>query len=136
MKTMGLLLLTAVATPSVSLANECPLQGTWKSDAARTLADIAANNAMAPRALNVYSDDVFGHMIHEWSCSELRAWFDHEERPEPVQYLIQAQTSESLLVTFPNGDESDLTLILEGECYKIRFDGRKYHEHFCPVQLP
>ncbi len=86
--------------------------------------------------MNVFSDDIFGHMIHEWSCTGLRAWLDHGERPEPVLYQVATQTPESLLVTFPKGDEADLTLMLEGECYKIRFDDRKYYEYFCPVQLP
>lgn len=86
--------------------------------------------------MSAFSDDFFGHMIHEWTCTELRAWFDRDPRPDPVAYRITERTPETLLVTFPGEEESDLRLVFEGDCYKIRFAERQYHEYFCPAQLP
>jgi hypothetical protein len=136
MKTLIALLLAIFSVTALSQPAECPLKGVWKSDAAKTLADIAANNAMSARAMSALSDDFYGHMTHEWTCTSLRAWFDRDKRAEPVPYRTSELTTESVLVTFPNGDESDLRLIFEGDCYKIRFGHQKYYEYFCPIQLP
>jgi hypothetical protein len=136
MKTLVALLLIGFAAPTIAGAADCPLQGVWKSDAARTLADIAARNALSPRGMTAVSADFFGHMIHEWTCTELRAWFDYHPRQNPVSYQITESTPDSLLVTFPSSDDNDLHLIFEGECYKILFEPQTYHEYFCPAQLP
>jgi hypothetical protein len=135
MKTPAAIVLLALIGPALCEAADCPLQGTWKSDAPRTLADIAANHAMSPRAMSTLSDDFFGHMVHEWSCTELRAGFDRDPPPDPIAYQVAELTSEWLLVTFPGEEEADLRLIWEGECYKIRFAERQYHEYFCPTEL-
>ncbi len=134
MRTCAVLALLALSVPALCEAADCPLQGTWKSDAPRTLADIAANDAMSPRAMSALSDDFFGHMIHEWTCTELRGGFDRDPPPEPVTYRIAEQTAEHLLVTFPGKEETDLRLVWEGNCYKIRFADRQYHEYFCPLE--
>jgi hypothetical protein len=83
--------------------------------------------------MSALSADFFGHMVHEWTCTELRAGFDRDPRPEPMTYQVTEHTAESLLVTFPDDIELDLRLVWEGDCYKIRFAERKYHEYFCPV---
>jgi hypothetical protein len=133
--TLAMLLVLALSGPAFCEPADCPLEGTWKSDASMTLADIAANNAMSPRAMGALSDDFFGHMIHEWTCTELRAGFDRDPRPDPVAYRVTERTSESLLVTFLGEEESELRLVWEGSCYKIRFAARQFHEYFCPTVL-
>jgi hypothetical protein len=136
MRTLIAFLFAAFGATALGQPTECPLHGVWKSDAAKTLADIAATNAMSAQAMSGLSDDFYGHMTHEWTCTDLRAWFDRDKRPEPVPYRISELTTESVLVTFPNGSESDLRLVFEGDCYKVRFEKQKYYEYFCPSQLP
>lgn len=130
--TLGLVTLSSAA---MSDPAQCPLQGRWKSDAARTLADIVGNEAMSLRAMNlVVSADLFGHMTHEWTCTELRAWFDYDARAEATPYTIREMDAESVSVTFPDSSEQDLRIVFEGSCYKIRFADRQYYEYFCPVE--
>jgi len=123
-----------VAAAAPSSAEECPLEGRWKSDAARTLAEVAIELEARPEAMNVLSADLFGHMNHEWTCTDLVAWLDDDEPGEPISYRIVEQDSESMLVTFPSGDENDLSVVFEGECYKIQLQGRSYREYFCPLR--
>jgi len=136
MKTLAALLLLTLSASALCEPAECPLQGTWKSDAAKTLADIAANNAMSSRAMSALSADFFGHMVHEWNCTELRSGFDYQTQPALMTYRVVEKTSEFLLVTFPDDVEADLRLVWEGDCYKIRFGENRYHEYFCPVEQP
>jgi len=116
---------------SHSGAEGCRLSGVWKSDAARTLAAIAVTSD--PKALNTLSDGFFGHMIHEWTCTEMRAWLDDDERGRPVGYKIVESEGNSVVVSFPDGSEQNLRLTFEGECYKIFFDEQRF-EYFCPIE--
>ena len=124
----------AVAAAAPSSAKECPLEGRWKSDAARTLAEVAIELEARPEAMNALSADLFGHMNHDWTCTDLVAWLDDDEPGEPISYRIVERDSESMLVTFPSGAESDLSVVFEGECYKIQFQGQRYREYFCPLR--
>ena len=129
-----ILLALAGSAPVLALAGECPLAGRWKSDAARTLAEVAAAPGVRREAMNPLSDDLFGHMNHEWTCTELLAWLDDDEPGEPVAYRIVERDSDSLLVTFPGGAENDLRVVFEGECYKIQSQHQDYSEYFCRVR--
>ena len=81
MKTFIAFLLVTFSATELSRAAECPLKGVWKSDAAKTLADIAATNAMSDRAASALSDNTYGHMTHEWTCTDVRAGFDGISAP-------------------------------------------------------
>ena len=132
MKALATLPLLGLAAPTIAETSDCPFQGVWKSDTARTLADIGAGKGLSPSETNAFSYDLFGHMIHEWTCTELRAWFDFDPRPDPIAFRITQATPKSVSVTFPDGEEADLRLIFEGECYKIRFASKTFHEYLCP----
>ena len=125
--TIALILFPALAV----LADDCPLQGKWKSDAARTLADIATRDTLEAGAINAVSQDFFGHMIHEWTCTEFRAYLDDSEPGEAVSYKIHDREAESFIVTVHGETEFELQVALEGECYKVRIG--ESHEYFCPI---
>lgn len=127
-------ILFLLAHSAVGSPAECPLNGTWKSDAPRTLADIAARNALSDSAKTSLSDDFFGHMIHEWTCSGLTAWFDYQQRPEARPYMLMETTSDSVLVHFTDDSEPDLRLIIEGDCYKMQYESKGFYEYFCRVE--
>jgi hypothetical protein len=116
------------------LADDCPLQGRWKSDAARTLADIANRDSFEADELSAVSQDLFGHVIHEWTCTEFRAYFDYSEPAEAVPYRIHDLDAEAFIVTVHGETEVELKIALEGACYKVLTGGRKFFEYFCPVR--
>ena len=115
------------------MAADCPLQGKWKSDSARTLADIGTRDTFDAEALNAVSQDLFGHMIHEWTCTEFRAYFEDSEPADAVTYQIHDREAESFIVTVHGETEFELKIALEGACYKVRIGGRQFFEYFCPV---
>ena len=115
------------------LADDCPLQGKWKSNAARTLADIATRNTFDADAMNAVSQDLFGHIIHEWTCTEFRAYLDDSESAEAIAYQIDDREAESFIVTFHGETEFEFQLVLEGACYKVLIGGRQFYEYFCPI---
>lgn len=120
---------SAVASPA-----NCPLNGTWKSDAARTLADIGARDALSDSSKSALSNDFFGHMVHEWTCSSLTAWFDYQQRPEAMPYMLTESTSDSVVVHLTNDSQPDLRLTFEGDCYKMWYETKGFHEYFCRVE--
>jgi len=117
----------------VVMADDCPLQGKWKSDAARTLADIATRDTFDADAMNAVGQDLFGHMIHEWTCTEFRAYSDNSETGEAVTYQIHDLEAESFIVTVHGETEYELKFALEGVCYKVLVSGRQFYEYFCPI---
>jgi len=129
-----LLIIALIWFPALAVAaDDCPLQGKWKSDAARTLADIATRDTFEADAMNAVSQDLFGHVIHEWTCTGFRAYFDNSEPAEAVAYRIHDREAESFIVTVQGETEFELKIALEGACYKIRVAGRQFYEYFCPV---
>jgi len=115
------------------MAADCPLQGKWKSDAARTLADIATRDTFDADALNAVSQDLFGHIIHEWTCTEFRAYPEGSEPADAVEYQIHEHEAESIIVIIGGEREIELKIVLEGACYKVLQSGRQFFEYFCPV---
>ena len=93
---MGIILFPAFG----AVAADCPLQGKWKSDAARTLADIATRDTFDGDDLNLVSQDFFGHIIHEWTCAEFRAYPEGSEPADAVEYQIHEREAESFIVIF------------------------------------
>ena len=115
------------------MAADCPLQGKWKSDSARTLADIGTRDTFDAEALNAVSQDLFGHMIHEWTCTEFRAYPEGSEPGDAVEYQIDDREAESFIVTFHGETEFELQFALEGACYKVLIGQRQFYEYFCPI---
>ena len=129
-----LLINALVWFPALAVAaDDCPLQGKWRSDAARTLADIASRDTFEADAMNAVSQDFFGHMIHEWTCTGFRSYFDNSEPAEAVAYRIHDHEAESFIITMQAETALELKITMEGACYKIRVPGRQFYEYFCPV---
>jgi hypothetical protein len=129
-----LLTIALISFPALgATADDCPLQGKWKSDAARTLADIATRDTFNGEAKNAISQDLFGHVIHEWTCTGFRAYVDDSEPAEAVTYRIHDREAESFIVTIHGQTEFEMRVVFEGACYKVRNPGRQFYEYFCPV---
>ena len=131
MKFIGIIAIL-LFSPTVLANDDCLLSGTFKSDVAKTMADYSAHNSINSPEEKRALTEMFGSVTHEWRCDELRGW----NGVYPTQYekiSVSRSDPHSLLVTFSNGKNSNLTLIFEGPCYKTRFAKRNYHEHYCPV---
>ena len=115
----------------VAAADDCPLLGKWKSDEARTLASISTTDALSAGAANAISQDVFGRMIHEWTCTDFRAYPDDSESADAVTYRIEGREAEWYVVTVYGATEYELRIAVEGECYKVQMPARKFYEYFC-----
>ncbi|MEQ8207045.1 MAG: hypothetical protein RIA65_12770 [Woeseia sp.] len=110
------------------VAEDCRLQGGWKSDAARTLAGINSARLRDPETLNAISDDLFGHMIHEWTCTEYRERFDTQSESIAVAYETVAESEYSITVRVLSDPAYVLSVVWEGECYKLPVAGHDFYE--------
>ena len=130
MKTIGIIAVLLFSS-TVLADSECPLFGTFKSDATKTLEDYSAHNSIDSPEVDRALTEMFGSVTHEWRCNELRAW--HGDYPTQWDKISVSQLGKnSLVVTFPDGKNPDLTLEFEGPCYKVRFAERNYLEYYCP----
>jgi hypothetical protein len=98
------------------------------------LADMVARSAKSPESMNFLSDDIFGHMTHEWQCREVRAGMDYEDPGAWHEYEVRERDAVTVFVTFPDGFNPDFRLIFEGSCYKVFSEDHKHYEYFCPVE--
>lgn len=118
---------------TAALADDCRLQGVWKSDAARTLSGIDSTKMTDASALNAISHGLFGHMTHEWTCTGFREWFDTQNESITVAYEILSDSDSATTLEVLTEPEYVLSLAWEGECYKLPVAGHDFYEYFCPV---
>lgn len=132
-----LLVITLLFFPALSHAeDDCPLQGKWKSDAARTLADVASRGTFDGDEKNAASQDLFGHVIHHWTCTGFRAYSGDSDDSDPtdaVPYRVHNRNADSFIVTISGQTECEMNISFEGECYKVLNPGRQFYEYFCPI---
>ena len=109
------------------------MKGKWKSDAARTLAEIASKDTFAGEEKNAASQDLFGHMIHHWTCTSFKAYRGDSEAAEAFPFQIRNRDAVSFTAIISGRTEFEMDIVMEGECYKVLNPGRRFYEYFCPI---
>jgi hypothetical protein len=111
----------------------CLLSGKFENNVEKTLADYSAHNLISGPEEEGALMELFSSTTHEWRCTELRvSSYGYVALWEDI--LITQRDPHSLLVSFADSDESDLTLIFEETCYKIKHPEINYHDYFCPTK--
>jgi len=118
---------------SVWADTECVLNGSFKGNADKTLADYMLNNTLSSTDSKRALTELFSSVTHEWRCSELRSW--HSGYETSWEKITVSQTdSQTVVVSFSkNRKQPDLKLIFEGGCYKKLVEHKNFYEYFCPV---
>ncbi len=118
-------------SPAVLAGDDCLLSGVFKGHAVKTMEDYLANNSIsspeAARALN----ELFSSVTHEWRCTEMRAWNGEYLVADWTAIKATEESTGTIEVSFDAEKHQDMSLQVEGPCYKIRFSHLNYHEYFC-----
>lgn len=127
----------SAASPShPATAQDCPLCGKWRSNAARTLADIESHAPSYPAGLR----KMFGTLVIEYTATSIRAYSHDDPKADSVPwsaYKLDKRPSgqASLLRTEnPDGSWRESTLEIDKNCYRVPVSTRQgpgFHEFFC-----
>ncbi len=130
------LLFTSLSFPVA--ARDCALCGTWRSNEAKTLADIEARVPTYPAGLRKF----FGKLTIEYTATTSRAYMAGEQKPEDVPWMpytleVRAAGQPSLLRTAgAEGKWMETAIEVRDDCYRVvvpTTQGPGFHEYFCRV---
>ena len=139
---MLLCLLLAACSPADDNAEpaHAAIIGTWKSDAARTIAAMDEVDSISPEVRAALADDYFGHLYIEYREDSVRAWFDNSDydsgwRPYEVaevsgDYVVTREWNEILRIY------QDSTTYLDPPCIYGLSAEYGFREYYCPADVP
>ncbi len=120
----------AVAASTTSCS---PLLGAWRSDEAKTLANMASV-ALPEEVRKMFEHDFFGSMVVEFDCSQVRSYYQGQVREADYE-LVFVSPGESDVIIQAHDRQSPhssvLTYVMDGNCFSRDIDGLGFSEVFC-----
>ncbi|HLF11643.1 MAG TPA: hypothetical protein VJA26_10540 [Gammaproteobacteria bacterium] len=111
--------------------------GTWKSDAARTLASMREVVDVPQQVRAAFENDYHGHLVVEYRADTVRAYFDDGNYDSGYQPYEVVEVTDDYVVTREWNEVlaqfSDSTTYLDGECIYGVSAEYQYREYFCPL---
>jgi hypothetical protein len=129
--------LAILAFPSAGAAADCPLCGTWKSAASRSIAEMENTKGLSEKQRHGFRN-LFGHLVVVCTSSHCRSYMDFQKTAEREPWkpyeILKRNGSILTLRDNTNGVWSpEYTITLYGECYTTPLRGYGFSEHFCRV---
>lgn len=133
MRYLLLAALLLLVPPLVSAEEPCPLRGTWRSNAEKTLADTAARRTFTERQRARLSNHFFGRLVAEYTCTHGRTYFaDGPVKGVWAAYQVTERGPQFAVVEYRAGNEPvKYRFEFEGECYKVFIERLGFYEYFC-----
>ena len=129
-------LLAALSFPVA--ARDCALCGTWRSNEAKTLADIEARVPTYPAGLRKF----FGKLTIEYTATASRAYLAGEQKAEDaawMPYTLEVRPAGKpwlLRTAGADGKWLETAIEVRDDCYRVLVptkQGPGFHEYFCRV---
>lgn len=119
-----------IILPALSIAEvACPLAGKWKSNESLTLEQMKLNRDISESQRNFLSNDFFGKLVIEYSCTEGTSCYEGECETDP--YIIISQDGNAITIESTFGGKE---ILLNGDCYSILIEYLGFSEVFCRVE--
>ncbi|MEO0574993.1 MAG: hypothetical protein AAF004_05980 [Pseudomonadota bacterium] len=113
------------------------LQGSWKSDAERTLASMRSVTGVSARARKMFENDFFGHLIVDYRGETRRMVLDDEDYDTgftPFEIVDERDESVVLRAWDPMWEDFMLQeIFFEGDAYYVLTGKPLFREYFCRV---
>lgn len=132
---INILLLSAIITFPAAAA-DCMLCGKWRSNAAKTQADIEARVPAYPQGLR----KMFGTLTIEYTATASRAYAHGDPNPDAVPWLPYTLLKrppgqpQVLRISGPDGKWQETAIEFQEDCYRVLIptrQGQGFHEYFC-----
>jgi hypothetical protein len=110
----------------------CPIEGTWKSDAPKTIASLKSSKALVPSDVKV--GELFGKQILKLDCKSLTSTY--EKKVQTLKFKSVVINANDVTVTFlenkygQNGS-STFTLEEDKKCISINHKDINFKEYYC-----
>jgi hypothetical protein len=134
MRIAALILFAALSNPVA--AADCTLCGKWRSNAAKTLADIEARVPTYPASLR----KMFGMTTIEYTASLVRAYAHGDPKADAVPWapytLVKQPPGQPqiLRTAGADGKSQEIAIEFQEDCYRVLIPTRQgpgFHEYFC-----
>lgn len=127
---LALALITTAAFALTSLsASACTLEGQWRADKTKTLAELygsRVSNAEKMKLAKQYRNATIDYS----GCNKMHT---RRGKFEEIRHFdIVEDTREYVIIRFKGSDEMAL-LTRMGKCYKTPVQGKAYYEHYCKM---
>jgi hypothetical protein len=110
-------------------AAACPLNGKWKSDKAKTLAELNGTNISADRKAKL--SKLFGRMVVDYKDCKT-AVVDFGGKKSEFNFKVVEESPSALVIK--DAESGEMTrMTLEGNCYSVPVKGMGFNEHFCKL---
>ena len=128
------LILAILSVPA--FAADCPLCGKWRSNAAKTLADIEARVPAYPASLR----KMFGTLTIEYTATSIRAYSHDDPKADSVPWsayqLVKRPKEQARILRTrnPDGTWQESAIEFDKDCYRVPVSTRQgpvFHEYFC-----
>ncbi|OYY48236.1 MAG: hypothetical protein B7X95_05175 [Methylophilaceae bacterium 17-44-8] len=115
-----------------ALASDCPIEGTWKSDARKTVASLKSSKMNIPDDVKI--DDLFGKQVLKLDCKSLTSI--HENTVKKLKFKTVVINGNNVAVTFfeaKYGQNGTNTFTLENDkkCVSINHVETNFKEYYC-----
>lgn len=129
LRTIVLGLVTAACWAFSGAAAACTLEGKWRADKTKTLAELygsRVSNAEKMKLAKQYRDATIDYS----GCNKM---YTRRGKFEEIRHFeIVEDTREYVIIRFKGSDEMAL-LTRQGRCYKTPVQGKAYYEHYCKI---
>ncbi len=131
MNRLTLILTIALFTSSLG-AKECPLEGFWKSNEAKTLASLEVASNVTEKQRELFSKDFFGKLFMQIKCSEYTAVLEDWYETTPYE-LISSKENVVILKYESILDEGFdvMEATISGDCYSVPINSGQFREYLC-----
>ena len=114
-------------------AEECPLEGYWKSHEAKTLESLKAAKNVSDKHKQLFENNFFGKLFMHIECDKFTAIM--EDWQEVSKYTVIKASKESVTIKYNSTLEGivEREALITGECYSLEINNNQFREYFCPV---
>lgn len=119
---------------SITLADNCPIAGTWKSNEEKTLENMKKVE-LTEKQISLLSNNFFGELIVEIDCEGFTSFYEGQQESIKFKKLeVNGNVYTSTYYDELFGEEVTRSITLEGDCYSLLLEGLGFSEVFCRTE--
>ena len=119
---------------SNTLAESCPIAGTWKSHEGKTLENMKKVK-LSEKQISFLSNDFFGELLIEIDCEGFTSLYKgHLDSIKFTKLEIDGNIFTTTYYDELLDEDINRSMTLEGDCYSVLLEGLGFSEVFCRTQ--
>jgi len=112
----------------------CRIKGIWRSDEARTIADMKKHSQLTDKQIQALANGFFGKLVFEFTCSKARTYREEEGAQSAAwfPYRVLERGSDYVVLGDSKSTKAEgLRFDFVGQCFKTPVGNLGFSEFFC-----